>query len=192
MGVGVASEGASVAIRPLCADDEAFVFETWLKGAKRSTYHAQRIRDGVFYRQHHLVIERILERDPVALIAHTTDCPDVILGYVIAEKAGPLHWGDSPILHWCYVKLPWRKLGIATKLIEKATEGNPERAVFTHWTNWRLSVPAPKHIDRGDHRAIRAAKKELIARMERDGTGGGDTDDLLRKWPGMVFDPYCW
>jgi hypothetical protein len=55
------------------------------------------------------------------------------------------------------VKAPFRRLGIASLLLEPM---QPNRCRFTHWTHKRAQDAM------------------------------GDTDDLLRKWPGAVYNPY--
>lgn len=165
--------------------DEAFVFETFLRGYKRGSYYAKRIRDRRFYPAYHRVIEDLLARGRT-LVACPEGDPDTILGYVIAEEA------KEPVLHWCFVKLAWRRLGIATALIESALP-EPEKAVFTHWTSWHLSVPAPKGVDRGNQRLVREARAQTVRTMEQAGEAGGDAEALLRKWPTMEYDPsYLW
>jgi hypothetical protein len=170
-------------IRPAGKADEAFIYDTWLTGVKRGTYEAKRIRDRTYYTRRHALIERILARGAIALIAHPTGDPDTILGCVVAETGQ-----DRPLLHWCYVKLPWRRLGIATALILAAVP-DPNSAVFTTWTSWALAVPAPRGIDRGDRRAIRDARLKAVQEAERKGEAGGDTDALLKRFPGLEYDP---
>lgn len=174
--------GLEVAIRDGGEGDEAFIFATWLRAAKRGTYEAKRIRDSVYFRTRHVLIEKILARGGQVLVAHPPDDPTTIWGYLVHEP-GPKH-----ILHWIYVALPMRRLGIATKLIEAACE-DPNDAVFTAWTSWSLSIPTPKGVDRADRKAAREARIRAIREAETTGEAGGDTEDLIRKWPGMTFSP---
>lgn len=177
------SERMEIEIRQGNERDEALVYSTWLRGAKRGTYEAKRIRDAVYYARRHTLIEQILQRGGRVLVAHPSGDPDTVLGYLVLEDGGP-----DPILHFLYVKLPWRRLGIATQLIEHACP-DPNRARFTTWTVWHLSLPAPRGVDRGDKRSMRDARARAIREAEEGGQAGGDTDCLLRKWPGAQYDP---
>ncbi len=172
-----------VEIREGKPEDEAFIFQTWLLGMKKASYEVRRMRDGVYFARWHRLIEDILERGATVLVACPPGDPDTILGYVVAETAR-----EKPVIHFCYVKLPWRRLGIATKLIT-ARIPDPNQAAFSAWTVWNLAIPAPKGIDRGDRKAVREARSRAVREAESKGEAGGDTEDLLRKWPRLEFDP---
>lgn len=61
------------------------------------------------------------------MIAHPVDEPDVIIGYMVFEPPE-----ENPLVHFIYVKKPFREMGVANTLIKGTEIGN---AVFTHWTN---------------------------------------------------------
>ena len=172
----------AVLIRPMRSEDEAFIFATWLQATRRSTYEARRIRDAVFFPRRHDLYERILRRSTV-LVACLAEDQDTILGYVVAESDR-----SPPVLHFVFVKMTMRRFGIATRLIASAIP-DPGACRFTAWTHWRLLVPAPRGTDRDDRAAVQSGRQRAIRDSERSGQSGGDADDLLRKWPTMVYDP---
>lgn len=176
-------EAPEIGIREFAPGDEAFVYETWLKGAKRACYDFKRVRDSVYYPRQHDVVERALNRSRV-LVAHPAGDPDTILGYVVAEPTR-----TPAVIHWCFVRLVWRRFGIASRLIEAAVP-DPNRCAFTYWTVWSLAVPAPRGINRENRLAMRDGKLQAVREAERTGQSGGDTDDLLRRWPQMIYDPF--
>lgn len=109
------------ALRDGVADDHNFVKQTWLKCYRHSAF-ARAIRDSVFFRFHHPIVERILERPGTSVrVACLPDAPEVILGYLVHEGG---------VVHWVYVKGAFRRLGIASRLAENL----PPDFSFTHRT----------------------------------------------------------
>jgi len=106
------------------AQDAAFIYATWLKSYKHESQFARRISNAVFYKWHHMAIDRIAGRGGRFYIAHSKGDPDTILGFICVEGAG--------LVHYCYVKKTFRNMGIATALL-KAVEFMPN-SEFTHWT----------------------------------------------------------
>lgn len=124
----LASTVNQIEVRPMRIEDQPFIFASWLNNYKNSSQFAKRIRNPEFFHFHHLVIERILLRSTTrVLIATPENDPNTILGYLVTESH------DRPILHFCFVKATWRRLGVAGKLIESANV-DLNNAVFTHWT----------------------------------------------------------
>lgn len=106
-------------------EDENFIFATWLRAYKHASSFARHIERPTFFKYHQAVIRRILDRGAAVTICTPGDDRDVILGYSITEPG---------ILHFVYVKKPFRRLGIASSLI---AEVGPQW-VFTHATDdWR-------------------------------------------------------
>lgn len=118
----------AIQTRNVSESDKPFVFSSWLRHYKNRSYFAKRIRNSIFYKWHHLIVERALSADTsVAMIAHPEGEPDVILGFVVGEKTQ-----DGDVLHFVYVKPAFRKMGIGRHLIKKA--GLIDANYFTHWT----------------------------------------------------------
>lgn len=115
--------------RPYTKEDEAFIFATWLRSYRNSSQFARNIEHDTFYKWHHLIVERILERPTSrTLVAHPKDDPNIILGYLVTETQAPENY-----IHWVFVKRPFRRMGVARKLFQ-AAEVNMDTAHFTHWT----------------------------------------------------------
>lgn len=123
-----------VLIRPVETADVNFIFNSWLKSYRHGSYFAKKIRDTVFYKYHHMVCDAILRRPTTrVLMACDPEDPSVIYGYLVYEKLNTdLHnWGY--VLHYAYVKSPFRKLGVGAELL-KASELDPNRCALSHWT----------------------------------------------------------
>jgi hypothetical protein len=99
-------------IRPAEAGDVAFIMATWLRGVHHGSTIGRRIPAGIFFPEHHRVVELILARPGThTLVASLTDAPDVIVGYLVFELATPT------LVHWCHVKQQFRRMGVASRLL---------------------------------------------------------------------------
>lgn len=133
---------SDILIRDHKESDISFVYATWLHTYKHNSYFAKRIRDHVFFKYHHKIIEGILNRTTSKiLIAADKADPDVILGYIVYESFGT----DTNIVHFIYIKKNFRGFGISRKLFVESKLKLPE-LMFSHWcfdVNWILA----KHPD---------------------------------------------
>jgi hypothetical protein len=109
-------------LRPAVPDDLGFIFSTWLKHYKQHSHLTRDVTNKVFFVRYHRIIERLLARS-LTVVAHPDGKPSVILGYSVMEP---------PIIHWVYVKGPWRRFGIGRLLLGGQ---NLDGCTFTHWTN---------------------------------------------------------
>ena len=96
-----------VKIREMLPNDEAFIFHSWLTGFRGSDF-TEGVRKSTYFPRHHKVIEDILERSEVRVACNLND-EDHVYGYMVWE---------GEILHWIYVKAPFRGLGIGQMLFE--------------------------------------------------------------------------
>ena len=109
--------------------DQAFVFSTWLRNYKHSSYFAKGIRSSIFFPGHQKLLELLFDKPTLKVfIAHPTDDDQTILGYLVAE----FHH-KAPVIHFIFIKEAFRNMGIATLLLNHA-EINPDNFHFTHWT----------------------------------------------------------
>lgn len=106
-----------VKIRDGDVKDEAFIFNSWLRSYKTSQ-DAKGVPDEMYYKGQHKVIEDTIAVSNTAVSYHAED-PDHILGYIVYEYDEP----STCIIHWVFVKKPFRENGIARKLWDHATDG---------------------------------------------------------------------
>lgn len=114
-----------VRIRPMAKADESFIYHSWLK-SYRDSPTVRSIPNTIYFARHHDVIERIF-KDPstVVNIACNPEDENQIYGYIVGGTVGP-------VVHWVYVKHPFRGAGIGA-LLEKSVVGdNGATAVYTH------------------------------------------------------------
>lgn len=119
----------AIAVRPYRHDtDQAFIYSTWLRNYKHSSYFAKRIKPAIFFAGHHKLVDHILSKPTTTtLIAHPRNDEDTILGYMVCEAL------STPVVHFVFVKEAFRKMGVARALL-KASGMSVERLAFSHWT----------------------------------------------------------
>jgi GNAT superfamily N-acetyltransferase len=124
-------------LRDMEGQDAPFIFSSWLKSYRESPA-VRSVPNQVYYKQHHALIENIfLDPNCVAIVAHPPGEPNVIAGYLVAEK-----YEDSGLLvvHWAYVKHSYRGQGLFRQLVEEAKEQTLIHC-FTHFTT-KIRQPA--------------------------------------------------
>jgi GNAT superfamily N-acetyltransferase len=102
------------ALRPGRLDDRSFILASWLQNYRRESHFARRITDTVFYANHHDVADALLRRCRVTVATLKNDDAE-ILGYLVWEAPAE---GRPHVLHWCYVKKPFRRMGVGRALVE--------------------------------------------------------------------------
>jgi GNAT superfamily N-acetyltransferase len=111
------------------SEDKAFVYSTWLRNYKHSSYFAKRIKPVVFFAGHHAILDHLSRKASFKVfVACHRDDPTQILGYLACEPDG-----EKPTVHFVFVKEAFRKMGIARRLFTKAGI-NIDACHFTHWT----------------------------------------------------------
>lgn len=96
--------------------DVNFVLATWLKSfyeelKRNGTKGVIYPKDDVFFQGHQAKIKDVLNRSK-CLICTTEEDQDQICGWIVF---------DQDTIHFCYVKNPLRKFGVAKKLISQAS-----------------------------------------------------------------------
>lgn len=75
------------------------------------------------------VILDIIKRSPPVIACHP-DHPEQIFGYCASEDQG-----ETPVLHFIYVRDPFRRVGIATQLLKVCLPGlKSNKGYYTHNT----------------------------------------------------------
>jgi GNAT superfamily N-acetyltransferase len=120
-----------IKIREYTLEDENFLFHSWLKtyfDALMDMKQAQGMRSDVYYQGQHKRIEGLLARGST-LVACNSEDESQIYGWINYEDLTD----GGVILHFVYVKQPFRRVGIAKRLIEIAKYSKRE-VFYTHKT----------------------------------------------------------
>jgi GNAT superfamily N-acetyltransferase len=92
--------------------DTGFLFNSWLRSYRSNSEWVRAIPAQIYFHNHKRVVAQLL-KDAGVLIAANPDDPDQIFGYAVWQPT----IGRVAVLHWVYVKEPYRRLGIGTKLV---------------------------------------------------------------------------
>lgn len=119
-----------VEIRPAIIGDVPFIFNSWLKSYRDAGAVAGVVND-VYYKEHHDVIERILNGGGLqALVVCNKEHQEQIYAYLVGTIEA-----DAATVHWLYTKHPFRRLHMARTLFETFNAMHPHRTVyFSHRT----------------------------------------------------------
>lgn len=108
---------AALVVRGMVTADAPFIFSSWLKSYRVGSALARDVVRPVYFAQHHRMVERLLARGRV-LVAADAEGPQNILGYAVGEHIGPV-----AVVHYLYVKAPFRGIGIGQTLAQVMVSG---------------------------------------------------------------------
>lgn len=120
-------------VRPMQAGDAGLVYDSWLKSyraAKRQQVEADPaalFNARKYDSSQGQLIDRLLQRSAVIVLCSPSDESEVF-GYVVFERLG-----TRAVLHWLYVKHPFRQLGFARRLFN-AARGDCALTTHSHAT----------------------------------------------------------
>lgn len=108
--------------------DIPFLTNSWLRSYKGSPA-VRGMDNDLFYHFHHKVLETLLTRSSVVIVSYDDD-PSFIMAWACVEV-----YDKSLIVHYMYTKKPFRKQGLAKKILAqlRETEG-PDSVFYTHKT----------------------------------------------------------
>lgn len=115
-----------VGFREATAADEGIVFNAWLKGHRQLGDWPKRLSSRRYFDEHKLVVAQILAR-ATTVVACNAARPTQVLGFVCFEDG---------VLHWLFVKQPYRRQGIARHLMRQGGYIGPDTnpIACSHWT----------------------------------------------------------
>ena len=106
------ASGDDIVIRHWGDEDKPFIMSSWLRSFKSSRY-AGPIPNNMYWTVYAQAIEQILDRDGVkVLIACNPEKESQIFGYIVLEQNH-----EAPVVHWLYIKQPFRGWGMARSLM---------------------------------------------------------------------------
>lgn len=116
---------ALVKVRHATEGDVGFIFNSWLKSYRSSSF-SKFIPGPVYFDHHHKVIEAILKRATVLVACNPKD-NNQIYGYLVFEQQLDVFVG-----HYTYVKDAYRKMGVLGLLLNAAKL--PNNYFYSHST----------------------------------------------------------
>lgn len=99
-----------VKYRPHKESDINFIYSTWLKSYRQSSW-AEMMPNSVFFSQHAEIIKQIIARPTtsITIICNPED-EEQVYGYLVSEA-------NHSILHFAYIKYNYRKLSMMKTLL---------------------------------------------------------------------------
>lgn len=104
-----------------------FIFATWLRCYGASRY-ARLMDSRTYFNSHKKLIEGVLNAHSAICLVATAKENGIILGYLIAQT------GSEPVVHFCFVKGAFRRMGVA-KALTNHLKWNLNRIFFTHYVD---------------------------------------------------------
>jgi len=115
-----------VAIRPMKSpDDDPIVYDSWA-GSLADELEITEEREKKRFKRGQFPVLRELVAHGRVLVATSRKDLDRVVGWICYEPAD--------VLHFVFVKKPYRQFGVARQLIEAA--GMPDVARASHFTSW--------------------------------------------------------
>jgi len=114
-----------------------FVVKPWLQELRRSST-SRYVTDRVFFQGHGALVTQLLTRAIVDLACDPADDKH-FYGFVAYEPGVADH--AEPIVHWLYVKMAFRRLGLGRELLGRVLQGG--RAIASHTTDMVMGPMRP-------------------------------------------------
>ncbi len=108
--MAVTAKNDRIVTRLATPDDISFIYATWLRSYRNDSPATKYIGTELFYKQHEKLLDNLLGASTTkVIIACDTQDHELIFGYMAFEPG---------ILHFIYVKKPFRHMGIMHQLLE--------------------------------------------------------------------------
>lgn len=118
--------------RPARESDKNFILNSWLRSYRKNVtwYCRARLSSTEYFEGHRSIVYGALETSDVSVLCDPED-DDQIYGWCCHRRLN----SDSVIVHFLYVKAPYRGFGLGEYLFDYVLDGSG--CIATHWT-WRL------------------------------------------------------
>lgn len=137
----------NVTIRTSEPQDYDFIISSWLKGYRHSP-QTRDIRSTIYFKYQHKIVENLLDESFIFVACNPEDS-DHIYGYLVGEH----YQKNADVIHWVYVKGPFRRMGIGTALFKAFNNGS--KVFYTHNVHdYRLSDHFPHTQDKQNETEI--------------------------------------
>lgn len=101
----------NVFLRPPNPNDLNFIYSSWLKSYNDDNYYNP-IKGPAYFGYQKLLINKLLNQSIVTIACNPED-NEQIFGYTVYEIGL-----DNLIIHYCYVKYNFRRLGVCRSMVE--------------------------------------------------------------------------
>ena len=109
----------------LTEKDVSFIFNSWLKSFRKSPL-THNVNSTIYFTEHHKTIEKLLKTNETLVACNEHD-PSQIFGYICAGR-----YQGVFVVHYIYVKHPYRGLGLAKGLFQSFKHDPSVACMYTH------------------------------------------------------------
>jgi GNAT superfamily N-acetyltransferase len=151
-----------------------FVFRSWCR-SYRTAPGSMRMPAHAFYLWQRDVIDRILARKPLVLVARDVAHDVFLYGFLVAERVG-----TGLVVHFCYCKRDWRGQGIARALLAEAIErigAGASELLYSHDADRTVELSAEERAKTGRRTGV---DSRLTRALEAIGMERVAVEELLR------------
>lgn len=120
-------ENAEIYIRDPHEADLPFIFNSWLRSFRNSSF-CRYVDNTIYFTEHHKLVEKILKRSTVK-IACSPQNPEDVYGYICHENIDGFF-----VLHYAYTKQSFRNLGIFRALLATTNHNAEIAGIHSHST----------------------------------------------------------
>lgn len=117
-----------VALRNCNHGDINFVYSSWLRSLRQGSAYYRSIPHKIYFKAHEASIKNTLTESSVVIASPVSE-PEIIVGYLVWEDRSDRY----VVLHYCYVKKEFRRMGLATHMINSIA--GDRDLIATHYTD---------------------------------------------------------
>jgi GNAT superfamily N-acetyltransferase len=108
----------------MTSEDVGIVASTWIKSFRHLGTFSRGVMNRVYYQRHQELLEQLIPRSSVFVAANEED-PSQVVGWICYEL-----YENVLYLHYIYVKLAFRRFGIASLLMDQILKHEHRGLVF--------------------------------------------------------------
>jgi len=154
--------------------ERPFVLKSWARSARLAPKSLRMPREAHYLYQRDL-IDRILGRGALVLVARDVDQPVYLYAFLVAERVE-----CALVVHFAFTRRDWRGQGLARALLGEAIERLGSGASELHYTH-----SADRVVDASAEERARTGQRSkvdtgLTRWLERTGFAKVDVEELLR------------
>lgn len=152
-----------------------FVFKSWCR-SHRVAPTSLRMPSRAYYDWERGVIDRILARGALVLVARDVERPVYLYAFLVAERIG-----CAVVAHYAYTRSDWRGQGLARALLGEAIErigGGADELLYSHDADRSVELSAEERAKTGRRTSV---DTRLTRKLEALGMRRVGIEELLRE-----------
>lgn len=125
------TDALDITLRAMQATDLNYILSSWLRSYAESREARAQASRAAYFEDYEPIVKKLISRSTV-LVVTLTEEPDIVLAWRATM---------GPVLHYVLVKPRWRRMGIATSLLDDL---RGQKVLYTHETPDGMRWPVPE------------------------------------------------